>query len=304
LTGCLYLEHRAFLQSLSSEQRQSLTQRDNHHAALRLSTLSVCIIVCVIAITLRVPLVPLWLIVQGLLLISLFHLMHECVHDTVFRQRWLNHFVAHVCGFVLFLPAIWFRFFHFAHHRYTQHTDKDPELLFGKPTSLFQWLVHVSGVKIWRAAFSLLLRALFRPVREPYLKEKYQRSARLEMLVMLAGYSILLVLSIVSGTAVLLYVWIIPLLVGQPFLRLYLLAEHTACESSSNMLANTRTVLTNPVVRWFTWNMPYHTEHHVYPSVPFHQLPRLHRLMQSFLVEVEGSYSEFNLRYVRQITSS
>jgi len=298
------VEHRVFLKSLSVKQRQSLTRLDNHHAALRFLVLCVCFAICVVAIVLRIPFLPLWLIVQGLLLISLFHLMHECIHDTVFRQRWLNRLVAHVCGFILFLPAIWFRHFHHAHHRYTQQVDKDPELSNDKPASVFHWLVHVSGIVVWRDAFSLLLQALYRPVHKPYLKEKYQLSARREMIMMLGAYAMLLMLSIVSGNAVLLYLWIIPLFLGQPFLRLYLLAEHTGCAAGSNMLANTRTVLTSPLVRWFTWNMPYHTEHHVYPSVPFHQLPRLHRLMQPYLVEVDTSYTHFNVRYVRQVTNN
>lgn len=298
------MEHRTFLQSLSGEQRQALTQRDNHHAALRLMVLSACLLICGTAIISRIPFLPVWLIAQGLLLVSLFHLLHECVHDTVFKQRWPNRMLAHICGFVLFLPAIWFRYFHHAHHRYTQQCEKDPELTASKPTSLLQWLVHISGLVVWRAAFSLLLRSLFQPVREPYLKEKYQSSARLEMLMMLFAYAALFVGSIVAGSSVLLSVWIIPLLLGQPFLRLYLLAEHTGCKTGTNMLANTRTVLTNPVVRWFTWNMPYHTEHHVYPSVPFHQLPELHSLMRSYLVEVDISYTEFNVRYVRRLTNS
>jgi len=298
------VEHRVFLKSLSAGQRQSLTRRDNHHAALRLLVLSMCFVVCVVAIVLDIPFLLFWLIVQGLLLISLFHLMHECIHDTVFRQRWLNRLLAHVCGFILFLPAIWFRHFHHAHHRYTQQINKDPELSNDKPSSLFQWLVHVSGIVVWRDAFALLLKALYRPVRKPYLKEKYQVSARWEMIIMLGAYVVLFMISIVLDTAALLYLWIIPLLLGQPFLRLYLLAEHTGCEAGSNMLANTRTVLTSPIVRWFTWNMPYHTEHHVYPSVPFHQLPRLHRLMQSYLVEVDPGYTHFNVRFVRQLTNS
>ncbi len=295
------VEHRAFLKSLSSEQRQSLTQRNNRHAVLRLGVWSVCTLVCVTAVVLRTPFLPLWLMVQGVLLISLFHLMHECIHDTVFQQRWLNRFFAHVCGFALFMPAIWFRHFHHAHHRYTQQLDKDPELLVEKPSSLFQWLAHVSGVMVWRDAILLLIQSLYQSVRKPYMNQKYQASARLEMLMMLGGYAVLFVISIWLGSAVLLYVWIIPLFLGQPILRLYLLAEHTGCKASSNMLANTRTVLTSPVVRWFTWNMPYHAEHHVYPSVPFHQLPKLHRLMQPYLVEVDTSYTSFNVRYARQV---
>ena len=30
------------------------------------------------------------------------------------------------------------------------------------------------------------------------------------------------------------------------------------------------------LVHFFAWNMPYHAEHHAYPAVPFHALPRLH----------------------------
>ena len=35
----------------------------------------------------------------------------------------------------------------------------------------------------------------------------------------------------------------------------------------------------NPVLSFLFMNMESHTEHHVYPNVPFHALPRLRRLM-------------------------
>lgn len=294
------MDHRTFIQSLSGEQRRTLTQRTNHHALIRLSVLLCCFLISSAAILIRLPLLPLWLFVQGLLLVSLFHLLHECVHDTVFVQRLPNRILAHLCGFVLFLPAIWFRYFHHAHHRYTQ-TDKDPELESEKPIMFSQWIIHISGVTVWRAQLGLLFRALFKPCTEPYLKEDKQVRARMEMLLMLFGYLVLLLVSVISANPTLLYLWIFPLLLGQPFLRLYLLAEHTGCEAGANMLRNTRTVLTNPVVRWFTWNMPYHTEHHVYPSVPFHQLPLLHGLIKKSLVEVDSGYIEFNKAYVLQV---
>jgi fatty acid desaturase len=28
------------------------------------------------------------------------------------------------------------------------------------------------------------------------------------------------------------------------------------------------------------WNMSYHTAHHTFPSVPFHRLPELHRVIE------------------------
>ncbi|RWE71309.1 MAG: fatty acid desaturase, partial [Mesorhizobium sp.] len=38
---------------------------------------------------------------------------------------------------------------------------------------------------------------------------------------------------------------------------------------------NTRTVYMNPISRFIYWNMNYHVEHHMFPMVPYHALPRL-----------------------------
>ena len=81
-------------------------------------------------------------------------------------------------------------------------------------------------------------------------------------------------------TDVVLWVWVVPALLGQPFLRLYLLAEHGDCPEVANMFENTRTTFTTRAVRWLAWNMPYHVEHHVWPTVPFHRLPEVHGLIE------------------------
>jgi len=90
--------------------------------------------------------------------------------------------------------------------------------------------------------------------------------------------------SIFWMSAELFWIWLLPVLVGQPFLRFYLLAEHGLCPTVANMFENTRTTFTNSIVRFVAWNMPYHTEHHVYPMVPFHKLPELHRIIQNELI--------------------
>ena len=45
-------------------------------------------------------------------------------------------------------------------------------------------------------------------------------------------------------------------------------------ERTRSAFQNTRTTYTGAVVKWVAWNMPYHVEHHAYPSIPFHALPR------------------------------
>src|SRR3546814_10977887 len=73
-------------------------------------------------------------------------------------------------------------------------------------------------------------------------------------------------------------------------LRPYLLSEHTGCGHTRSAFENTRTTHTNALMRWFTWNMPYHAEHHAYPSVPFHALPALNRLVDDRLQNKGAGY--------------
>jgi len=43
---------------------------------------------------------------------------------------------------------------------------------------------------------------------------------------------------------------------------------------------NCRTVYMNPISRFIYWNMNYHVEHHMFPLVPYHALPKLHETIR------------------------
>jgi fatty acid desaturase len=64
------------------------------------------------------------------------------------------------------------------------------------------------------------------------------------------------------------------------------------------MFLNTRTTFTNRLVRFLAWNMPYHAEHHVFPAVPFHKLPDLHRLTRAHLGPTAEGYAAFSRAYL------
>ena len=95
--------------------------------------------------------------------------------------------------------------------------------------------------------------------------------------------------------------WIGPQLLGQPFLRLYLLTEHTGCAYEANGLANTRTTLTNGAMRLLMWNMSFHAEHHLYPSIPFHRLPAAHAAVRDRLGVVQHGYASWHAGFVRSL---
>lgn len=229
---------------------------------------------------------------HGVLLIFLFAPLHETVHRSAFRRRWLNDGVATVVGLLLILPADYFRFFHFAHHRHTQDPAADPELAVAKPATSTQWLIHVSGWNYWRGeVVGLTGHALGRTPEAFLAAPRSAGRVVIEARIALAIYAVIAVISIGAGWSAPLTYWILPALAGQPFLRLYLLAEHTGCPLVPDMLANSRTTLTNAVVRFFAWNMPYHAEHHAFPSVPFHALPSLHRELRADLRVVAPGYA-------------
>jgi fatty acid desaturase len=113
-------------------------------------------------------------------------------------------------------------------------------------------------------------------VHEPYIEQRHHATITREARYHLAGYGLLLLTSLVASSGFLWWYWLLPALVGQPLLRLYLLAEHTGCDYGANMLENSRTTYTVPWLNFLAWNMPYHAEHHYLASVPFHALPALH----------------------------
>ncbi len=229
-------------------------------------------------------------VLHGAVLVFLFSPLHETVHRTAFRSRGLNDAVAWVCGAALLLPPDYFRRFHFAHHRHTQDPAQDPELAIPKPATLGAWLLHVSGLPYWSGNMAILLRHARGRVPEPFIPQRAAADIVLEARLLLAFYGAVALVSIVTLSPAALIYWVLPALAGQPLLRIFLMAEHALCPLVPDMLANTRTTLTNPLVRFFTWNMPYHAEHHAFPSVPFHALPAVHRTLAPDLQVVAPGY--------------
>ena len=135
-----------------------------------------------------------------------------------------------------------------------------------------------------------------------YVPPTRQDRVRVEARVMLGLYAGVFLAAVLLELPQILSVWLIPLLLGQPFLRLYLLAEHGLCPAVANMFENTRTTRTNRILRLLAWNMPYHTEHHACPTVPFHRLGDLHERMQSHLLHHANGYRAFNAEYIETLS--
>ena len=94
--------------------------------------------------------------------------------------------------------------------------------------------------------------------------------------------------------------WVLPVMAGQPFLRLFLLAEHAGCPMLEDMYANTRTTYTNGAVRLLTWQMSFHVEHHAFPAVPFHALAQVNALIRDRIEVSAPGYLAVHLAMIRR----
>ena len=290
------MDHKTFVASLPSEMRARLTERSAQAGLWHL----VGHLGAVLAVGALIGCgVPGWwalLPVQGVLLVFLFTLEHEATHKTPFASLRLNEWVGRICGFALLLPFEWFRYFHLAHHRWTNIEGRDPELEGGKPETRRAWLWQVSGLPYWMAEVRLLAGLILGRAKGDYLPATALPRIIAEARWMGLGYGLVLVSLMIDP--LLFWVWLLPVALGQPVLRLYLLAEHGDCPRVANMFENTRTTYTTALLRFLAWNMPYHTEHHVYPAVPFHQLPALHDLMREKLRMTATGYAAFTKAYL------
>ena len=287
------MNHREFLASLDPSVLGRLNEKQNLPGLLHLAAHIGLIALFSGWVASGAPLWYLALLPLGILMVFLFTLQHEAIHFTPFKSVWLNQITSLVIGFVLLNPAIWFRYFHLAHHRHTQDPAKDPELQGERPETLWQYIRQISGVPLWLGMSQTLWRNAVGNFDYDYVPPRAHQKIIWEGRLTLAAYFFAACASAYLGSTLLFWIWIVPIVLGQPFLRLYLMAEHGRCPFVSNMLENTRTTYTNRIVRFLAWNMPYHAEHHALPSVPFHKLPELNALLGAHLQLTSNGYVEF-----------
>ena len=240
---------------------------------------------------------PLFILPLGLCLGALFPLMHEATHRHIFHGPRANHRLAFACGAILLMSATWFRHFHQAHHRYTQDPERDPELATPKPSSWRAYIWHLSGIPTWGGSLWVLLQQARGKAAAPFIPARKQEQIIAEARAILALHLTLILL--VWWQPVLMLVTYLPLLIGQVFLRAFLLAEHGGLPLVDQVMENTRTTQAAAWLRWLTWNMSFHTEHHANPAIPHDQLPAYHEILRP---ETCPSYATFHTRYASTLS--
>ena len=298
-------DYRAVLRSLSRDEKRRLMTLTNHHGLIWLfGHLAFIAGMACASFSFTGFLGWLAILGQGIGLCFLFCAMHEAGHGTAFRSKTLNMLVTSFVGLLLFIGPLWFQSFHAAHHRHTHDPALDPELAISKPQTWGQYLFHLSGVMIWISSLRTLLSNAIKTPMNSFIPSSSRDRIKTEARLMLLTYTCLLSCGLLFAPQYIVQFWLLPLLLGQPFLRLFLLAEHAGCPHDPDMLKNSRTTRTNPFVLFLSWNMPYHTAHHSFPAVPFHQLPSFHHHIAQYTAVTADGYTQFHRLYAQDLHPS
>ena len=302
----VFAETRTGRELMGVVDLRTMAARSNARGALQLATHAGCMTATGTLVWLALPywllLVPAMLL-HGITLVTMFAPMHECTHRTAFASPRLNDAVGWIAGVLSFYNSTFYRYFHAWHHRYTQDTARDPELMFPRANTRSRYLLEISTIGFWYRRIVDYARLALGIARLPFMPESaagtVQVSAAIQWLIYLAA-----AIALALGFTAPLYFFFLPSLLAMPLMRAYLIAEHTLCSRDQNFLTNTRTTLTNFPVRLLMWNMPFHAEHHLFPAVPFHRLPALHDQIGDRFAHVAPGYVATNRQVWRALSAS
>jgi MocE subfamily Rieske [2Fe-2S] domain protein len=233
---------------------------------------------------------------------------HEASHGTAFKTDWLNNALYEIASFMVMRNSTLWRWSHTRHHSDTIIVGRDPEIAVPRPANTARMLLSMVGVPSTIAYFKSLPRHVLGRLtaeQQSFIpKDQWSRIywvARVHALIYLATFA-----------AAAYFQTILPLLFifgpnfyGCWLMRIYGWTQHAGlAENVLDHRLNSRTVYMNFVNRYLYWNMNYHVEHHMFPLVPYHQLPRLHALVKHDLPQtypsIWAAYREIIPAVIRQ----
>lgn len=270
--------------------RQLSVIDDSRNAILLVLQWAIMIAACALAIA--IDSVPVYLLagfVIGSRIQVLAVMMHDACHGMLFSNRRVNDlvgdlFVAYPLGFSIHL----YRANHLYHHRYTNTLRdrdyrvqrRDPDQHFPKSPAAMAWLLvrSVTGLNFHRMARDSRIWAPFANFHNPgRFGYDYPLVLRIRYVVWaVAFYGAILCLpwrwQILGLLLIPQFIW------ANVFNRIRAIAEHNGV-ANERELNGTRTIIPTLLDRFLIapLNVSYHLEHHLFPSVPWTNLRRLHR---------------------------
>lgn len=257
------------------------------------------------------------LFVHGMVTKFLWAGVHELLHGTAIRTKWLNKVFLNVYSVLSWFNHVDYATSHIYHHQYTLYPDADRENLLplSPVPGLLGWLrlftINLSGragrsfssggfvstvLTYLRLAFGFHSRSSAPSIEwldslhEDQPKEA-RKSAWLCRITILF-HAAIIAISIVTGF------WVLPILVTvAPYIAnigLYAVGLPQHCglkDNDPDFRKCTRSIRLGPVLTFLYWYMNWHLEHHMYAAVPCYNLRKMARTIADDLPEPKSMFA-------------
>ena len=234
---------------------------------------------------------------------------HESGHGTAFKTDWMNNTLYEIASFMVMRESTIWRWSHTRHHSDTIVVGRDPEIQVPRPPNLVELAKKFAGLgnfpRYWISVVQHCFARMSGPEREFVPQSEYS-GVFIRARIYISIYALILAEAFYYRTFLPLMFVGLPNLYGSWLMNVYSLTQHAGlAENVLDHRLNCRTVYMNPVNRFLYWNMNYHLEHHMFPLVPYHNLPRLHALVRWDMPDpyhgLIGAFREIVPAVLRQI---
>jgi Na+-transporting NADH:ubiquinone oxidoreductase subunit F len=209
---------------------------------------------------------------------------HESGHGTAFKTDGLNNVLYEIASFMVMRESTVWRWSHTRHHSDTLVVGRDPEIAVRRPPNFLRLFFSFFGLPVLPRYFHhLVLHGFGRITSEEktFIPESEYPKVVFRARLCLLIYAGVAGLALWQRSCLPLLLIGLPTLYGSWLTPIYGYTQHAAlAEDVLDHRLNCRTVYMNFIHRYLYWNMNYHVEHHMFPLVPYHQLPKLHEAVK------------------------
>ncbi len=211
---------------------------------------------------------------------------HESSHGTAFKTDWMNNALYELASFMVLRESVHWRWSHTRHHSDTIIVGRDPEIVVMRPAKLFSLFVlnlfDINALKMYVSNVALHLTGRLTPEELTYIPASEHKKLFLRAYIYVLIYAGVIICSIYFGSILPLMYIGLSNIYGSWLMLIYGYTQHAGlAENVLDHRLNCRTVYMNAINRYLYWNMGYHVEHHMFPLVPYHALPKLHEIVKA-----------------------
>lgn len=210
---------------------------------------------------------------------------HECGHGTAFKTDWMNSALYEIASFMVMRESVVWRWSHNRHHSDTIIVGRDPEIQIPRPPDIRALILSLFNVGGYRTYFPNLFRHALRRMsagERIFIPESEFPKVYRNAWLCVALYGLVIASAVFWQSWIPIFLFILPQFFGTWLMIIHNTTQHAGlAENVLDHRLNCRTVYMNPISRFMYWNMNYHVEHHMFPLVPYHALPKLHAVIKS-----------------------